>query len=158
MQAPRRIHPLNLDRQGVPSRVMARQGHTIGLNIKALRLKRGLTQGALAERVGVSEATIVSKWERGLQIPRLDTAQDLADALGATVEQLLSDAGDALPEGVADVVQRRPLETATAKMLARLSDRELEAVHALVLRLGEREPQTCARAVETDGRQAESGP
>ena len=86
------------------------------------------------------EATIVSKWERGLQISRLDTAQDLADALGATVEQLLSDARDTLPDGVADVAPRRPLETVTAKMLARLSDRELEAAHALVLRLAEREP------------------
>lgn len=117
-----------------------RATNAIGQRIRAFRVARGLTQGELADRVGASEATIVSKWERGLQVPRLDSAQVIADALGVSVEQLVDDSAphQAGSEGSDDHSPRRPLEKLTIRMLGRLDDRELEAVHALVVRLGEK--------------------
>ncbi len=59
-------------------------------NLRALREAAGLTQRELAERLdrdGVS-ATEVSRWERSVVIPSLPSQRLLAEALGATVEQL----------------------------------------------------------------------
>ena len=49
--------------------------------IRAARLKNGMTQLQLAEKLSVSDKA-VSKWERGCGCPDLSTLPLLADVLG----------------------------------------------------------------------------
>lgn len=55
------------------------------------RKKAGLSQEALAERIGVSRQA-VSKWETGEAMPELPTVVALAEEFGVTTDWLLSDA------------------------------------------------------------------
>src|SRR5262245_12016012 len=52
-----------------------------GPHLRELRLRAGLTQSALAGRLGLSQAT-VSAWERGLKRPGKAAAGALAGELG----------------------------------------------------------------------------
>ena len=61
----------------------------IGANLARLRLDRGLTQAALASRAGISRLA-VGKIERGASIPRTRTLDDLAEALGASLSDLVT--------------------------------------------------------------------
>ncbi|HEX8124287.1 MAG TPA: helix-turn-helix transcriptional regulator [Allosphingosinicella sp.] len=57
--------------------------------LRDLRTERGLTQAALAERVGVSRKTI-NTVENGVFIPSALLALKLARALGCPVEAIFS--------------------------------------------------------------------
>ena len=59
-----------------------------GTNLRAERLRRKLTQQALAERVGVSTAAI-AQYELGVKSPSIITAERIASALGVTIDALL---------------------------------------------------------------------
>jgi len=61
--------------------VSARQ-LSFGTALRRARLKKKLTQQALAERIGVSDATYISKWERNIIVPSLLYQQKLREALG----------------------------------------------------------------------------
>ena len=61
----------------------------IGLVIKTLRKKRGLTQQQLAEKLGITDKA-VSKWERGLGIPDVLTINELANTLNIDADNLLA--------------------------------------------------------------------
>ena len=63
--------------------------YVTGAAIKSLRESRGLTQSALAERIGVSNKA-VSKWETGKGLPDLSLLQPLAQALGVSVTELMN--------------------------------------------------------------------
>lgn len=71
----------------------------IGINIRILREKRGLTQRKLADSVLVSFQAI-SAWERGLSIPDLENAVRIADFFGVSVDTLLAESGQVLYVGV----------------------------------------------------------
>ncbi len=58
------------------------------MKIKHLRTARGLTQAALAKKVGVSRE-YVARLETGHHDPPLSTLTKLARALGVTVVELL---------------------------------------------------------------------
>ena len=58
-----------------------------GANIALFRGKAGLTQAALAERIGVT-AQAISKWETGGGYPDVETIPLLADQLGTTTDSL----------------------------------------------------------------------
>lgn len=58
------------------------------MNIKTIRETAGLTQTALAEKVGVSQQA-VSFWETGERYPRTADLPRLASVLGVTVDELL---------------------------------------------------------------------
>ena len=60
----------------------------IGRFIAQARRERGMTQQALAERLGVSNRT-VSKWECGAGLPELMNLLPLCEALGLTADELL---------------------------------------------------------------------
>ena len=64
-------------------------------NILATRTAAGRTQEQLAEAVGVSRQT-VAKWESGETSPDLEHAAALADALGTTLDALVSFDGGSL--------------------------------------------------------------
>ncbi len=59
----------------------------IGPAIRTLRLERGLTLEALAHEVN-SDASNLSRLERGLQGPSFDLLVDLATALGVKVSEI----------------------------------------------------------------------
>jgi transcriptional regulator with XRE-family HTH domain len=59
-------------------------------NLKALRLKRKLSQDALAAKAGIS-TSYVSELERGNRSPPLDTIEKLAMALGVPPQRVLAD-------------------------------------------------------------------
>lgn len=60
----------------------------LGETIVNLRKQKGLSQQDLADRLHVVRQTI-SKWEKNLSVPDADALVRLADALDATVPQLL---------------------------------------------------------------------
>ncbi|MCM1150408.1 MAG: helix-turn-helix domain-containing protein [Butyricicoccus sp.] len=61
--------------------------------ITALRTGLKLSQGDVAEKLGVSRQS-VSKWETGQSVPELDKIVKLADLFGVSVDELVRD-GDA---------------------------------------------------------------
>lgn len=60
----------------------------VGARIKALRQSRSLTQVALAEMLGVSQAA-VSNWEDGAQLDHVKLSE-IAEALGSNLFDLLA--------------------------------------------------------------------
>jgi transcriptional regulator with XRE-family HTH domain len=74
---------------GIPSR---RQTDTIekalGATVTELRIRQGLSQAALADKLGYS-ISYISKLERGQMNPTLKTLFDLADSLGIKPEVLV---------------------------------------------------------------------
>ncbi|WP_038762353.1 helix-turn-helix domain-containing protein [Burkholderia pseudomallei] len=60
----------------------------VGTAIAEQRRARGLTQAKLAEMIEL-EQEAVSRWERGTRVPTLHRLQQLSDALGCSVDQLL---------------------------------------------------------------------
>lgn len=67
--------------------------YVTGAMIRRLREEKGLTQLELAERLHVSDKS-VSKWETGRGYPDITLIEPIAQALGASVQALLS--GDAV--------------------------------------------------------------
>lgn len=59
----------------------------IGQKIKELRLKKGLTQKGLANKIGSLEVC-VCRWEKGHNTPNLCNILKLAQALSVNVNQL----------------------------------------------------------------------
>lgn len=62
----------------------------VGERIRSARLAQGMTQADLGKRTDIDQA-IISKLERGKHQPRFDTVQRLAQGLGWTVSELLSE-------------------------------------------------------------------
>lgn len=62
----------------------------IGSYLSACRKREGVTQGELAERIGVDTET-VSRFERGVTMPSLATLQMLAVALNTTMADLVGE-------------------------------------------------------------------
>ena len=62
---------------------------SIGEMISSLRKEKGMTQNDLAEKMNVTDKA-VSKWERNLSYPDVNSIPKLAEILGTTVEELLN--------------------------------------------------------------------
>lgn len=62
---------------------------SIGNRIGRLRRQAGMTQEALAEKLGVSSQA-VSKWENDLSCPDISLLPELARVLGCTTDELLT--------------------------------------------------------------------
>ena len=62
---------------------------SIGETIASLRKKKGYTQQELAEKMNVTDKA-VSKWERDLSYPDINTIARLADVLEVPVNDLLN--------------------------------------------------------------------
>lgn len=61
---------------------------TLGTMIAQLRKEQGMTQLELAEKMNVTDKA-VSKWERDLSCPDINSLANLAAALGVSVDELM---------------------------------------------------------------------
>ena len=61
---------------------------SMGNLISSLRKEKKMTQGELAKKMHVTDKA-VSKWERDIAYPDINSLKRLADVLGITVEELL---------------------------------------------------------------------
>lgn len=61
---------------------------TMGAMIAELRKQQGMTQMELAGKMGVTDKA-VSKWERDLSFPDINSLPDLAEILGVSVDELM---------------------------------------------------------------------
>lgn len=66
------------------------------VNISVTRKKAGVTQGELAEKLGVTQGA-VSQWENGDTKPSVELLPKLASVLGCTIDELFrtEDGGEA---------------------------------------------------------------
>lgn len=71
--------------------------NTFGERLAQIREHAGLTQTALAERVGMSQSA-VSQMEKGERKPSFDMLRQLADALGVKTSYLLGSEVETLSE------------------------------------------------------------
>ena len=70
---------------------------TFATKLSELRREKGMTQLDLAEKMGVTDKA-VSKWERDLSFPDVQTIPRLAEIFGVTVDELM--------QGKTDIKQR----------------------------------------------------
>mgnify|MGYP003302806887 CR=1 FL=1 len=61
---------------------------TLGMMIAEFRKEKGMTQLELAQKMGVTDKA-VSKWERDLSCPDINSLPNLAEILGVTVDELM---------------------------------------------------------------------
>ena len=74
----------------------------LGEYIAKKRKEKQITQKELAKRLNVTDKA-VSRWERGLGFPDINTFEPLADALGITLTELMRcsrETEDALDDGI----------------------------------------------------------
>lgn len=85
----------------------------IGEQIKSMRQLRGLTQKELGERMGI-DGSAVRKYESGKIIPKIDTLQKFAEALGTSVSAFLPAFGivESLGNRIRTVRKRQGLSAA----------------------------------------------
>lgn len=60
-----------------------------GVYLKNLREEQGLSQEALAKAIGVSRQSI-SKWEVGLNVPKVDKLLALSSVLQVDISELIA--------------------------------------------------------------------
>ena len=94
---------------------------TLGTMIAELRKQHGMTQLELAEKMGVTDKA-VSKWERDLSCPDINSLPTLAEILGVSVEELMQIKKEAAEEEetpkVAEIMEIAPKAVAMAMGVA----------------------------------------
>ena len=71
------------------------------MKLKEYRIRKGMTQEAVAESVGLTNKAICN-YEKGIREPNIDMIKRLADLLDCTVDELLADPEDS--DGIQPVV------------------------------------------------------
>lgn len=69
----------------------------VGVRIKNLRKKAGLSQSELAERIG-TDAPLISRYERGVTLPSIEVLIKLSSALKVSPAELLPGEHDEIRE------------------------------------------------------------
>ena len=92
---------------------------TLGTMIAELRKQHGMTQLELAEKMGVTDKA-VSKWERDLSCPDINSLPNLAQILGVSVEDLMQikKEAEAPVSKVSEIMDIAPKAVAMAMGLA----------------------------------------
>lgn len=72
---------------------------SFGENLKSIRAERGISQGELAELIGM-HATHVSRYERDLTQPTLEVIRRMAQALGVSADRLVFGASEQRAKGL----------------------------------------------------------
>lgn len=101
-----------------------------GQHLTNLRLAAGLTQTALAELIGESQANI-ARWEVNDRPPRADVAVKLAKALGVSVDQILNLSKKPAKPGPKGKLARAVEEV--SRLPPRQQDQVLQVINALLL-------------------------
>jgi len=113
----------------------------IGNQIKALRLRRGVTQDALAQHLGIT-AQSVSKWECGASAPDIALLPELSAYFGVSIDELFAMSDEKRMERIQnmlwdvrfidsadienerrfllDKLEREPYQSKAAELLAKL--------------------------------------
>ena len=65
-----------------------------GIRLRDIRIRKGLSQTQLAKDAGVSRVTIRRLEKQGLEHCVLLTAKTIAEALGVTIDDLISATGE----------------------------------------------------------------
>ena len=89
------------------------QDRTIGQRIREERKRQGLTMAQLGEKMGIS-GSLVGRYERGEENPKMETVVRFADALGILVSELYSD------PVVACNVEQRLMDSSSESFQARI--------------------------------------
>ena len=92
---------------------------TLGTMIAELRKQHGMTQLELAEKMGVTDKA-VSKWERDLSCPDINSLPNLAEILGVSVEELMQikKEAEAPVSKVSEILEIAPKAVAMAMGIA----------------------------------------
>ena len=97
---------------------------TLVTMIAELRKQHGMTQLELAEKMGVTDKA-VSKWERDLSCPDINSLPTLAEILGVSVEELMQIKKEAAEEEetpkvskIAEIMEIAPKAVAMAMGVA----------------------------------------
>lgn len=99
----------------------------IGKRIRALRSKRGLTQEALALKIGVTPSA-VGNYEHDVSFPKEEVLMRLFGALGCTPNELLSDGGPYDIEECAHLNKYRALDALGKRRVDSVTETELMRV------------------------------
>ena len=67
---------------------MRNESKKLGLNLKRIRTQKGISQGDIAKKLGLSRG-FISTIENGKTNPTLSTIAKLATTLGISVDELL---------------------------------------------------------------------
>ena len=92
---------------------------TLGTMIAELRKQHGMTQLELAEKMGVTDKA-VSKWERDLSCPDINSIPNLAEILDVSVKELMQvkKEAEAPVSKVAEIMEIAPKAVAMAMGIA----------------------------------------
>ena len=102
----------------------------IGNQIRQLRQRRGITQEALAQHLGVT-AQAVSKWERGAATPDISMLPDISAYFGVTIDELFALSDDTRMERIQNMLwDDRYYDPA-----------EVESAREFLLNKGRKEPE-----------------
>lgn len=115
----------------------------IGEVLETARRARGMTQGDLAEEIGVQQATL-SRWEKGLREPDDSDVDKLATALGVTPQLLKR--GDRMKGGIAVTAHMRRRATAKVSVWRQL-EAQLNMLRLHAASIGEETAMTAERSV-----------
>lgn len=102
---------------------MATTTSVLGLRVRQARVQAGLTQAELAERAEMADATL-SRIERNRLVPSVTLIKRVADALGMSVDALLSQKVPKAPRSI--------LRPAEARLLALVRELDETAVDDVV--------------------------
>ena len=112
---------------------------TMGTMIAELRKQQGMTQMELAGKMGVTDKA-VSKWERDLSCPDINSLPDLAEILGVSVDELMQVKREAESpkKGSAEIVETvlKALTLATGVAVAVLSIMDAIDTKSAIIMLG----------------------
>ncbi|MFY1662833.1 helix-turn-helix domain-containing protein [Pseudomonas sp. Pseu.R1] len=97
---------------------------SIGENLRKARNAKGVSQAAIAEKVGAGKTTYIG-WEHDTNPPPADKLVDLAKELGVSVEGLLFGDDGGISAEMMDIFRRFDALPANAKTQARMLLRAL---------------------------------
>lgn len=120
----------------------------IGARVRELRLARGWSQQRLADETGLCKDAI-SRIERGSRKPRLETLNQIAEAIGFPLTKLV-DFQEAVPHRKANASRARLLQ----RLLDELDPRFLEAVIPFIRALVRIAPERRSWPLQAGGRRS----
>lgn len=97
----------------------------LGLRIKELREKQGLTQLKLAEILNM-EASNLSKIERGIQIPKEESLENISNALKVDVKELFN---------YTHIINRQELISKITALLENTNEETLQRYYRILINL-----------------------